>query len=259
MKNKHYSLAPALSRGLEVLDTLTRDPNGMTLAELSAKLHIPPASLWRISRVLMEKGFVVFDNNKRTYRLGLKLMSMGDALVSDGHLKNLAREDLRKLATETGETVELAVRIRDELVIIDQVPGPGEVYLSSHPGGIISYLHATAPGKIYLAQLERKNLRRIIDRIGLHKLTKNTIDSIERLEKELEQVSVSGYAIDMEEMKEGVSSAAAPVYGNSGVIKACVAVVCPAYKLKRKTWKVHYGEKVKEAASEMTEKYGGKI
>ena len=252
-------MAPALARGLEVLEALTRDPYGMTLSELSVQLGIPSASLWRISRVLTEKGYVAFDDHKKTYRLGLKLMTMGNALFSNGHLRTLAREDLKKLAEETGETVELHTRIHDQLFILDHVSGPGEVYLSSRTGTVIQFLHATAPGKIYLAHLDRKNVKAVLDKIGLPKLTRNTIDTKERLEKELEQITVNGYAVDLEEMGEGVSRVAAPVYGREKEIKACVAVVCPAHRLRRKKRKDIFCEMVKSAAAEMTQKYGGKM
>jgi DNA-binding IclR family transcriptional regulator len=259
MKNNSHSLAPALSRGLEVLEALTSDPSGMTLAELSTKLGIPSASLWRISRVLTEKGFITFDSHKRIYRLGLKLMSMGNIFFSNGYHGTIAREDLKRLSEKTGETVELNIQTGEKLVIVDQVPGPGEIFLSSRPGSVLPYLHATAPGKVYLSHLEKKQLRNFVDRIGLPSLTKNTIDTLKHLENELKQISLEGYATELEEMREGISKVAAPIYNSSKKIKACIAVVCPAFKLRKQNRRVLYGELVKSTAAEMTKRYGEKI
>jgi DNA-binding IclR family transcriptional regulator len=229
----------------------------MNMLELSEALSIPKASLWRILTVLKDREYVIFDKKRHTYRLGFKLMYIGNTMLTGSHFRSLARDYLKRLAQETGETVELDVRVRDQLVVVDQVPGPNAVYLYSHPGSAMPYFHATAPGKVYLAHMDRTRMRSAVKKLGLPRLTKHTVQDIEHLEKEIDQVMKDGYAVDMEEMREDVGRVAAPVYDESGRIRGCVAVVCPAFRLKEQHKKSQYGRSVKEVAKEMSQDFGG--
>jgi DNA-binding IclR family transcriptional regulator len=252
------SPVPALTRSLRVLDALVEDPFEMTLAELSEKLHIPSASLWRIMKVLTDHEYVIFDKKRHTYRLGFKLMVMGNILLSGSRFRSQGREYLKKLADATGETAELDVRIRDQLVLIDQVAGPNPVTLYSHVGSAMPYFHATAPGKVYLAHVDREKRSQVMKKIGFPKLTDHTIQSLDRLEQDLEQYRKDGYAVDREEMREGVARIAAPVYNENGRLIACLAVACPAFKLSDENLLETYGSRVKSVALEMS-KEGGRI
>jgi len=178
MKNKS-SLVPGLERGLSVLELLSEEPYEMKLTEISHHLKIPNASLWRILKVLSDRQYIIFDEKRRTYRLGFKIMSMGNLLLEASHFRSLIREDLKRLADITGETVELDVRIRDQLVLIEQIIGPEGLYLYSHPGSVMPYFHATAPGKVYLAYTDKDRVRKVISKIGLPRLTKYTIQEME--------------------------------------------------------------------------------
>ena len=252
------SPVPALTRALGVLDALIEDPYELTLSELSERLHIPSASLWRIMKVLTDHEVVIFDKKRHTYRLGFKLMVMGNLLLSGSRFRSQGREYLKKLAELTGETAELDLRIRDQLVLIDQVAGPSPVTLYSHVGSAMPYFHATAPGKVYLAHVDREKRRQVMKKIGFPKLTDHTIQDMDRLELELQRFRKDGYAVDLEEMREDVGRVAAPVYDGEGRIMACLAIACPAFKLTDRSQQEAYGRQVKAVASEMSRE-GGRI
>ena len=256
MKSKEV-IVPALTRGLMVIEALSEDPYEMNMLELSEVLGIPKASLWRILTVLRERGYIILDQKRHTYRLGFKLMYIGNTMLSGSHFRSLARDYLKRLAQETGETAELDVRVRDQLVVVDQVPGLNEVYLYSHPGSAMPYFHATAPGKVYLAHMERARMRSVMKRLGLARLTNHTIQDMEELEKEIDRAVVDGYAVDMEEMREDVGRVAAPVYDESKKIRGCLAIVCPAFRMSDEKKKMEYAESVKAVAGEMSENFGG--
>lgn len=257
MKNNSKQFAPALTRGLTVVEALSQDPYEMNMSELSEVLDIPKASLWRILTVLTEREYVILDKKRHTYRLGFKLMYMGSALLAGAHFKSQARDYLKRLARETGETTELDVRVRDQLVVVDQVTGPNAVYLYTHPGSAMPYFHTTAPGKIYLSHMNRSRMRSAVKKLGLPKLTAHTIQDLEQLEKEMEKIMIDGYAVDVEEMREGIGRVAAPVYDESNNIKACLAIVCPAFRLNEQNRKYEYGVSVKAVATELSGNFGG--
>ena len=247
---------PALKRGLRVLENLARDPYEMKLTELAEELDIPQASLWRILKVLTEHDYVIFDKGRHTYRLGYKFMYLGNIMFGGSHFRSQSRDYLRKLADMTGETASIDVRIRNQLVIVDQVAGSDAVYLWANPGSAMPYLHATAAGKVYLAHTEIDKVHKVMKKLGFAKLTPYTVDSIEKLERELERVKENGFGIDIEEMREGVARVAAPVYDESGKIICCLTVACPAFKLKDEAKIIEYGRMVRKVADEMTANCG---
>lgn len=239
---------PGLERGLSVLELLSEKPYEMGFREIKEKLGIPPSSLWRILKVLVERGYVLMDPKRRTYRLGFKLASMGNFLLENSQLKSLVFEDLRRLSDITMETVELDIRVKDQLVLVEQVIGPEGLFMYSHPGSAMPYFHATAPGKVYLSELPLEKLKAVMEKMGFPKLTPYTIDSFEKLALELEKVKLNGYAVDIDEMREGVGRVAAAVYDKEGKIMACIAVVCPSFRLKDPERLDRYGRAVKEVA-----------
>jgi len=249
---KSSSRVPAVSRALKVLEALARDPYEKSLSELSAELGIPAASLWRILKVLTESQYTIFDRRRHTYRLGFKFMYMGSPLLAGAHYRSEGREYLRRLVEATGETAELDVRIRDQLVLIDQVSGANAVYLYSHPGSAMPYFHATAPGKIYFAHMGKEKLLKAVNKLGLPRLTPHTIQDIGQLEKEIEKIRIDGYAVDIEEMREGVARVAAPVHDLEDRVVACLAIACPAFRMNDPNTRYRYGTVVKQIAGEMT-------
>ena len=254
---QNEKIAPALTRGLMVIEALSEDPYEMNMMKLCEALGIPKASMWRILTVLRERGYIILDQKRHTYRLGFKLMYIGNTLLSGSHFRSLARDYLKRLAQETGETVELDVRMRDQLVVVDQVPGANPVYLYSHPGSAMPYFHATAPGKVYLAHMERSRMSSAMKKLGLARLTNRTIQDVEELEKEVDKVAMDGYAVDIEEMREDVGRVAAPVYDGSKKIRGCLAIVCPAFRLNEEEKKMEYARSVKAVAHEMSQNFGG--
>ncbi len=252
--NKSHGV-PALERGLDVLELLSKEPYELTAKEIAVALKIPNASLWRILRVLEARGYLLFDSSRRTYRLGFRLMAMGNFLLENSYFRSLIRDEMRTLAEVVKETVELDMRVKDQLILIEQVIGPEGLYLYSHPGSAMPYFHATAPGKVYLAHWEKERVRKVLGKLGLPKLTSKTIDSMERLEEELESVRQKGYAVDIEEMREGVGRIAAPVYDKGGKILGCIAVVAPAFRLYQEGTIERYASHLTEFTKKMSFRY----
>ncbi len=224
---------PALERGLRVVELLAEEQADMPLGAISKRLGIPLPSLWRIMLVLKDKGYVIFDRQLRTYRLGFKFLYLGNLLSKGMAIRTQARNYLKLLVEKSGETAELAARIKDQLVLLEQMEGPDPVRLFSRVGSAYPYFHATAPGKVYLAQLDGPKLTDVMTRMGLPRITRRTIGSLEALERDLGLVRSRGYAFDREELREGVCRIAAPVYDRSGKVAACLGIAAPSFRLDK--------------------------
>jgi DNA-binding IclR family transcriptional regulator len=145
--------------------------------------------------------------------------------------RSQARGYLKKLMELTGETAELSARVKDQLILIEQVEGPEAVRLFSRIGSAYPYFHATAPGKVYLAHMTGEKLKRVMDRMGLPRITEHTITDFQVLEKELKAAKKNGYALDEQEMRMGVVRVSAPVYDKKGKVVACLGVAAPSFRI----------------------------
>jgi DNA-binding IclR family transcriptional regulator len=157
----------------------------------------------------------------------LELARLGALAVSSLPLAQVARQPLGRLAEVTGETVNLAVRRREEAVNVLQVQTAHFVGMTDWTGRGAP-LHATANGKVLLAFGDGRLPAR------LQSLTPRTIVDRPQLEAELGQVRVKGYATACEELELGLVAVAAPVLDSLGACAGAVSVSGPAYRLDPK-------------------------
>ncbi|MEP6608923.1 MAG: IclR family transcriptional regulator [Burkholderiaceae bacterium] len=102
--------AQTLRRGLSVLRLLTRvGPGGLPMGEIGRRLELNKATAVRLTRTLVDEGFVVHDRPSRRYRLGPEAFAVGLAAEPSFELQRLAAPTLRMLAGESGDTVFFTV------------------------------------------------------------------------------------------------------------------------------------------------------
>jgi IclR family KDG regulon transcriptional repressor len=243
--------APALERGLKVLELLAEETSELGLKSIAHTLNIPVPSLWRILGVLRENGYVLFDPGRKTYRLGFKFLYLGNIVLNRMGFRSQARGYLKQLVEQTGETAELSARVKDQLILIDQVEGPDAVRLFSRVGSAYPYFHATAPGKVYLAHIDRDKLQSVMTRMGLPKITEHTITRLDVLEDELKSVAQNGFASDTEEMRAGVCRVASPVYDKTDKVAACLGIAAPSFRIQKGDYE-RIGDIIKNLALELS-------
>jgi DNA-binding IclR family transcriptional regulator len=131
--------ARTLRRGLAVLRLLTRvGPGGLRMGELVRSLGQPKATVVRLTRTLVDEGFVMHDRGSGAYRLGPESFAVGLAAEPSYALQRLAAPVLRALAAESGDTVFFGVlhgiesiclsRDEGDYPIRNQLVKPGDRY-----------------------------------------------------------------------------------------------------------------------------------
>ena len=128
------------------------------------------------------------------------------------------------------ESSNLATLDRNAVVYIEQVPAPRMVRMFTEPGNRVPP-HATGTGKVLLAYHGEEVAESVIQQTGLVRFTPHTVTDPRRLRQELAAIREQGYAVDSEEMEEGVRCLAAPVFGPDGKILAAMSVSGPAGRL----------------------------
>ncbi len=128
------SLAPALERGLRVLEFLRKRQGGAAVAEIARQLGIPPASAYRLLNTLEDQRYVVRDARENRYRLGSEILLLAGSMLARMDLRSLAHPYLLELFEQTKETIELVVLESDHLVVIDKVEGEESVHTQNVGG-----------------------------------------------------------------------------------------------------------------------------
>jgi IclR family transcriptional regulator, KDG regulon repressor len=228
-----------LDRALAILDTLAADGPDLSLGEISEKLGLHKSTAHRLVMVLERHNLIERNSVNGRYRLGLKLFELGTRAVSKLDLRERARPFLERLVLETSETVHLCVLDDSEMLYLDKVEPARSVRMATSVGRR-NPPHCTAVGKAIMAYLPDRQVEEIIRKQGMKAMTPHTITSFLELKKELVAVRERGYAIDNEEIEEGVRCVSCVVRNFSGEPLAAISVSAPAFRLT--------SEKVKDLA-----------
>jgi DNA-binding IclR family transcriptional regulator len=209
-------------KALAILAAFNEGRPDVGVSELAGELGMHKSTVSRLLATLEKRGLVRREGDR--FRPGFELARLGALAVRGIALVGSARERLERLARETGETVNLAVRDGDRALNVHQVQSEHIVGVGDWTGRALP-LHATANGKVLLAFGEGDLPR------DLPGLTRRTITSRDDLVAELDQTQAAGFAVALEELELGLHAVAAPVFDCFGACVAAVSVSAPAYRL----------------------------
>ena len=255
MSQKKSAHAPAVDRALDIIELLAASEKELPLSEILSKLTIPRQSLIRILNTMCDRGIVDKTGQRGFYRLGMKLLYLGNRLQDNIRLRSVARPFMEELAEKTHKTVELSTLDRDQLILIEQVEGSEGIRLYTRIGSAYPYFHAVAVGKLYLAHMEAEKRHKVLSAIGLPPVTEHTITSMDQLEKELAGIKQKGYAFEDQELRKGVRRIVAPIYDHRNHLAGCIGVAATIFSLEIDNRK-DLGRQVVETADRISNSMG---
>ncbi len=217
------SSVQVIARVADILRSLEGEPEGLSLAQIAARVGLARSTVHRLTVGLAAEGFVVPASPSGRLRLGPALARLGAA--SRRELREELEPFLRRLADEVEETVDLAVLDGSRARFIDQVPGAHRLRAVSSVGDAFP-VHCSANGKALLAAMGWERAERLLP-ARLEALTPNTITSRARLRRELEEVGRTGLAHDREEHTLGICAVGLAVR-DAGVAVAAITIVLPS-------------------------------
>jgi DNA-binding IclR family transcriptional regulator len=197
------SPAPAVTRAAAVRDLLAATGGPLGVSAIARALELPKSSVANLCAALADTGLV--QSTGVGFALGPRLAQLGAAYLAGLDPVALFHAACERSTLGREETVQLAV-LGDggEVVYLARRDGTLPVRLASAPGVALP-VTCTATGKAMLAELSRVELEARFTRIGrLPKPTARSIGSVRALRTELERVRRRGWAIDREEVVEGV-------------------------------------------------------
>lgn len=218
------------ARVMDVLDVLRKYSDGMTLQELCNELDIPKSSMHELLHTMTERHYLNQSENKK-YSLGFKLIELGLSSLERVNVYKNAKRYMVKMVDLLEETVFLAVCVDDEIIYIDKLDCSRSVRTNVTLGDH-KPMHCTALGKSFLAFSSAAEIERIVKRRGLPAFTSRTITDYKTLLKELERVRHRGIAYDNQEIEEGLTCIACPIFDYHGRVVAAISVAGPSERIE---------------------------
>lgn len=218
-------LVNTVSHAVLMLEAFSLQPV-QGLNELSRAVGIPRASALRILRTLIAHGIVGRAESK--YRLTRRLMELGASAGSPQAMQLAVAEVLQELVTKTGETSHFAQLDGAQVVYIAKHDSPHPIRMHSYVGWR-GPLYATAVGKALLALKPAEEVRSLLP-AKLERLTGKSIVSRAKLLEELALTTKRGFAVDDEELIDGLRCVAVAVPEAGGAL----SVAGPASRMNDK-------------------------
>ena len=244
----------SLERAAAILDAVARRPEGIGLAELSAEVGLHTSTAFHLTKTLVNLGFLSQVADSKRYRIGSRLFFLAAGALEENALLSLATPILERLSAETGEAAHLAVRSKQEIVVIARTAASGLLQLSGRTGATRP-AHATAIGKMLLAAMAPEDLDRLLTDLPLPALTDKTITDAKALRRELEEVRRQGIAYDDSELDPDVRCVAVPVRDFAGRCVGAIGVSGPVWRMSLQAMQ-QKSRQLRAAAAELSAQLG---
>ncbi|OLS52811.1 HTH-type transcriptional regulator BhcR [Rhodovulum sulfidophilum] len=244
----------ALDRAMGLLTALS-ETKGLTLSELAALRNQSPATVYRVLITLQGHDIVELEEEAQRWHVGPGAFRIGSGFLRRTNVAERSRGAMQALMRATGETANLGVEDRDEVLFLTQVETHETIRAFFSPG-TRGPMHCSGIGKALLAFLPAARVAAILKTQGLPGFTPRSITSETGLHADLERTRARGYAIDDQERAEGMRCIAAPIFNAHGEPIAGLSVSGPAFRIPLDAAD-GIGAEVRAAADRVTAATGG--
>src|SRR5881275_2416685 len=184
-----------IERMFSVIDVLASREEAVSLKEISEKTGLHPSTTHRILNDLATGRFV--DRPEAgNYRLGMRLLELGNLVKARLNVRDAALAPMRELHKQIQQPVNLSVRQGDEIIYVERAYNEFSGMQVVRAIGGRAPLHLTSVGKLFLAVDDPRQVRSYAMRTGLSGHTPNSITELVDLERELSLVRSHGYSRD---------------------------------------------------------------
>ena len=218
-------MVQSLDRGIQILMILA-ERSSASITELAEALDVDKSTASRLAETLRQRDMVRVDPETKKFRLGFRILHLGEALKDNLNVIAIARPMLLSLSAQINESVHFCAYNNKSVYVMDQVRS-NKNYALSATVGMIEPLHCSSVGKCILAYRRPDTIRTLLEDYTFTKYTEKTIVSKEALLVHLETIRQAGYALDDEEMAPGVLCIAVPVYDYRNSVRYSIGVSGP--------------------------------
>ncbi|MDN4075423.1 IclR family transcriptional regulator [Fictibacillus terranigra] len=243
----------SVHNAIRILQTFSLLEPELGISELSVRLGLAKSTVYRLIKTLNESNLVAQNKETQKYHLGIAAFELGFTVYHSMELRKIALPILEKLSASLRKVVRLAVYDNGGVVYLCKC-------IHDEDNGTISKIgerapsHCTAIGKMLLAYQNEQEIDHVLNGY-LSAYTSKTITSPIHLKEQIFESKQKGYAITREELREGISSVAVPVYNDFAKMIASISVTGSNFYFKPDRVK-QYVKEMRNCSRLITERLG---
>ena len=196
-------LVQSVARAAQIINCF-RTARELGISEIAAEMDLNKSTVFGLVNTLVRYGYLEQTENKK-YRLGITLFELGNLVLARIDIREETKKACAFLVQKYPATIHIATHSAGEVIYLDKIER-GDSLISASNIGRRAPMYCTGP---------------------LKKFTPNTISSKRELMKELERVHAAGYAMDREEIEQGLTCIAAPILQHDGEPVLAVSLSFP--------------------------------
>jgi DNA-binding IclR family transcriptional regulator len=228
-RKKSSYIIQSVTNALDLLEEFRGEETELGVTELSKRLGLHKNNVFRLLATLESRGYMEQNKVTGNYRLGLKVLELGQVFIKHMGLLKMARPILEEIVERCNETAYLGVIRDDRVVYVDVVEATRPVRVISRVGvGLPVY--CSAVGKAQVAFESADEIERVLAENPMKRYTEHTLTDRGLFLAQLEEVRQQGYAVDDEEYDEGIRCVGVPVRDYTRRVISGISISGPAYR-----------------------------
>jgi DNA-binding IclR family transcriptional regulator len=244
----------AIQKAVRLLQAIAAAEEPQSLADLAEQSAMPKPSVHRLLLQLEDVGFVQRDLSGRGYTVGATWLRLSvDALAVQAR-QPIVRGIMQKLVDQVKESCNLAVLQNHEVLYLERVECDWPLRMQLQAGSRVP-IHATASGKLLIAQMSEKNRRALLNSVHREKFTDNTIVGLDEMEEECRLIRKNDLSMNKEEYHRGLIGVAVPMRRSDDTVIATLSIHAPSFRMSVET-ALSYAPLLKKSASEIIAELG---
>jgi DNA-binding IclR family transcriptional regulator len=212
---KKYA-APALEKGLDIIELLAKEPEGLKLKDIALSLKKSVSEVFRMVLVLERRTYLKFDAESDRYSLSMKLFEIAHQHVPVQKLVKAASIEMEKLAKSIDQSCHLTINSNNNALVVVQKDSPMDKLITIRLGAKAPLLNSCS-GHIFISFSKPAEQLQLCEFL-LKQTTKKELNNI------IEVVQNQGYERMLSKQIQGVEDIGFPVYGYDNELVACLVV-----------------------------------
>jgi IclR family acetate operon transcriptional repressor len=225
-------MAQGSDRLMGVVESFLTTPR-QTLSEAAATCGLSAPTALRYLNDLVERGWLERDEVSRRYTLGVALVTIGGAARAVQPITTRAMPYMKELAAAFDETVNVAMKIQHEVIVVEALEGTQSMRGGAKAGEKDAWFNSSL-GKAILAHAPTQEVLDLFARFPPQQRTARSLMTTQAVLADLEQVRRRGYALDDEESEIGLKCVGVPIWGGSELVTYAMSVSGPTQRINNR-------------------------
>lgn len=222
-KKKKVSQVAVLDKAFTIIFFLKKTKEGIGLTEIARQTGINKTTCYRILQTLMTNKIVEYGTSSGTYRLGLNLLELGNAVQRRISIREIALPYLKELTNKTTATTYLCLLRNDKSLCVERIEGPHAQILLLNVGEEWP-LYTGGAARAMLAYLDDHKINHILSTAENDSIAEHALYTHNDYWPLVERIRTKGYNVSYDDVLNGVSSIGAPIFNQHGEVTAAISL-----------------------------------